>query len=210
MLENNTENIQGRGQKIDYSMISCISSKLRVGVVGYGRAGRIKAKHFIELGAYVEVISRDKCDNANVIIKEYDESFILDKHLIIIAIDDNYTRDRIKKDCDKHYKLYIDCSSFRDGMAVVPMQSSDDNIIASIHTTRGNPRASVFLMNKIKGQLSEYNRYIEVTTYIRNLVKSYSYKEQILDFVFSEDFYFFIENNSWKQVLKLFYPILDV
>lgn len=210
MLENNTENIQSRGEKINYSMISCISSKLRVGVVGYGRAGRIKAKHFIELGAYVEVISKYKCDNNNVIIKEYDESFILDKHLIVIAVDNNDTRDRIKKDCDKHYKLYIDCSSFRDGMAVVPMQRSDDNIIAALHTTGGNPRASVFLMNKITGKLSEYNRYIEVTTYIRNLVKSYSYKEQILDFIFSEDFYFFIENNSWRQVLKLFYPMLDV
>lgn len=210
MLENNKENIQCREDKIDYSMISCISSRLRVGVVGYGRAGMIKAKHFIELGAYVEVISKDSCDNDNVIIREYDKTFILDKHLIIIAVDDATTRDRIKEDCDRYYKIYIDCTSFREGMAVVPMQYSCGSITCAINTNGGNPRASVFLMNKIKDQFSEYNEYIQVTTYIRNRVKSYNYKEQVLDFIFSEDFYFFIENNKWKQILSMFYPLLDI
>ena len=39
----------------DISYISLISSKLRVGIIGGGKAGAIKTKHFVNRKCYVEV-----------------------------------------------------------------------------------------------------------------------------------------------------------
>ena len=39
--------------------------------------------------------------------EEYSEDFIKDKHLIIIAVDNEETKVRIRKDCNKYFKIYI-------------------------------------------------------------------------------------------------------
>lgn len=56
MDRNNRENIYDEG--IEYSYISLISKKLRVGIVGGGKAGTIKARHFVRNKCCVEVISK--------------------------------------------------------------------------------------------------------------------------------------------------------
>ena len=55
MYEDNRKDIYDEG--IDYSYISLISSKLRVGIIGGGKAGAIKTKHFVNNKCYVEVLS---------------------------------------------------------------------------------------------------------------------------------------------------------
>ena len=50
------------------------------------------------------------------------------------------------------------------------------------------------------------DKYIEFTTTIRNKVrKNYSIKNQVLEFIFSEDFRFFFEKGQGEQVLKIFF-----
>ena len=122
------------------------------------------------------------------------QSYITTGKATVQSMTENKLRDQVLKEQENYNKLNIQ------------MQIAQQQLEDLRKTSASNSEEA----KNLEEELSEYNRYIEVTTYIRNLVKSYSYKEQILDFVFSEDFYFFIENNSWKQVLKLFYPILDV
>ena len=61
MEEDNRKDIYNEG--IDYSYISLISKKLRVGIIGGGKAGFIKIKHFIKNKCYVEVLSNSGLGN---------------------------------------------------------------------------------------------------------------------------------------------------
>ena len=211
MLENNKENIfAGR---IDYSMISLFSSKLRIGVVGAGRAGFIKAKHFYEEGCYIEVLTKEVSNlfgdfnksNLKVINKEYTKEFIKDKHLIIIAVEDNNLISKITKDCDEEFKLYINSSSFLEGMGSIPVQRELDNAVIGINTRGGNPRGAVFLGNKIYESVKKYDEYIEFTTKIRNRTRNEIYKKEVLDFIFTEDFQFIFYKGYGDIILEMFY-----
>lgn len=183
-------------EKQEYAMVSLFSNKIRVGIVGIGRAAFIKAHHFVKLGAYVLMISKD----------EYSYSFLHDKHIVIIAVNDEAVRDKIREDCDNFCKIYIDCSDFKKGLGVVPSQRETENIILSVNTRNGNPKGSVYLADSLVQRAKKADKYIEVTTSIRNKVrKNYSIKKQVLDFIFSEDFRFFFEKGQGEQVLKIFF-----
>ena len=79
---------------LEYTYLSIISRKLRIGIVGGGKVGYIKGKNFIYKGCNVDVLSLDfveefsKLKDINLIKGEYYKDFIKDKHLIIIATDD--------------------------------------------------------------------------------------------------------------------------
>ena len=57
MSKDNRKDIQNEG--IDYSYIGLMSSKTRIGIIGAGRAGFIKAKHFALNGCYVEIMAKE-------------------------------------------------------------------------------------------------------------------------------------------------------
>ena len=70
---------------VDFSLISVFSKKTRrVGIIGAGRGGFIKAKHFFNQGCSVDVLAKEigeefkelKGENIKIYIKEYDRSFI--------------------------------------------------------------------------------------------------------------------------------------
>lgn len=183
-------------EKQEYAMISLLSNKIRVGIIGIGRAAFIKAHHFAKLGAYVLMISKD----------EYSYAFLHDKHIVIIAVNDEVLRNKIREDCDNFCKIYIDCSDFKKGLGVVPSQRETENIILSVNTRNGNPKGSVFLADSLAEKAKTADKYIEFTTTIRNKVrKNYSIKNQVLEFIFSEDFRFFFEKGQGEQVLKIFF-----
>lgn len=196
MLKDNRENIQN---ELEYSFLSFFSSKLRIGVIGCGRAGEIKINHFVKNNCYVEVLSRDfsqsilelskNNDNLKLISRKFDYEFLRDKHIVIIALEDNIIRERTKEYCDKNYKIYIDSTDFIEGMAVVPTERSTKTVSIALNTKEGNPKGAVWVANKISDILREFDEYIDFTTKLRNRAKSIpEYKSEIIKFIFTDEF----------------------
>lgn len=196
---------------IDYSSIAFLSKKLRVGVIGAGNGGVIKAKHFLKQNSQVFILTKDKIssegiEKATIINKEYDRSFILDKHIIIIAVKDENLRNKIKEHCEEIYKIYIDASNFKEGMGVLPVQRESKNLVFTLNTKGGNPKASVFISNKIKEELKKYDDFVEFTTIVRNELKENNkLKDEVLNFIFNDDFIFFFNEGKGSIILKMFY-----
>ncbi|MCR4943705.1 MAG: NAD(P)-dependent oxidoreductase [Clostridium sp.] len=216
MLKDNSKNLCPRGDRIDYTFLSLLSNKINVGIIGLGKAGIIKAKHFLKENVKVSIIDKElalkdleplkEFNNFKAECREYEKDFILDKHIIVIAVNDEKARERIKKDCDALSKIYIDCTNFKEGIAALPVQRETDNIIFGVNTRGGNPKASVMSANKALEILKDYDGFVELTTYYRNKFKEYpDLKEDALKFLFCDDFYFFFERGKAKKVMKLFY-----
>lgn len=216
MDQDNREDIHKQG--IDYSYISLISKKLRVGIIGGGKAGTIKAKHFVRNQCYVEVLSKafdkeiielSKCLKGNIklINDEFEYTFLYDKHLIIIAVDDDLLRNNIKKYCDENYKIYIDSSDFKEGMGVVPVQRSTDNVTFALNTQYGNPKGAVLLSKKVENLLKEYDGFIKFISKIRSRAKNMrEYKADIIDFVAQEEFKKAFDEGKSEEELRIKFP----
>jgi len=216
MYEDNRKDICDEG--IDYSYISLISSKLRVGIIGGGKAGAIKAKHFINNKCYVEVLSqlfneeiielsKISLGKLKLINEEFSYEFLKDKHIIIIALDDKSLKDKIKKYCDENYKIYIDSSNFADGMGVVPIQRNTENINFALNTRYGNPKGAVLMSNKVKDLLEEYDDFMGFVGKIRNRAKELSeYKNEVLEFIGTDKFKTFFDEGKSESVLRINFP----
>lgn len=216
MFKDYSKDLCTRADSIDYTFLSLLSHKINVGVIGLGKAGIIKAKHFLKEDVKVTVLAKefntevlDSFKNFNKFkaeCRQYEKDFILDKHLIIIAVNDDEVREKIKRDCDSLCKIYIDCTNFKEGIAVVPVQRETDSIVFGVNTRGGNPKASVMVANKAKETLEEYDSFVKFTTYYRNKFKEYpDLKEEALKFLFCDDFYFFFKKGKAEKVIKLFY-----
>lgn len=212
MSKNTRENIQTG--EIEYTYLALMSKKLRVGIIGGGKAGFIKAKNFIKKGCYVEILSKTFLDefinieNNNIVLnrKAYNKDFIKDKHIIILSLDDENLRKEIILHCEEEFKIFIDCSNFKDGMAVVPVQRETSNISFGLNTKVGNPKGAIVAAEAAMKTLKEYNDFIEYTGLIRNKAKKLEhYKKEIIDFISNEDFKFILEKNKTKQVLRMFF-----
>lgn len=216
MDRDNRENIYDEG--IEYSYISLISKKLRVGIVGGGKAGTIKARHFVKNKCYVEVISKtfdeelielSKAfpERLNLIDEDLRYEFLRDKHLIIIALDDENLKNIVKKYCEENYKIYIDSSDFISGMGVVPIQRSTENAVFALNTKYGNPKGSVLLSNKVENTIKEYDEFIRYIGLIRNKAKSFpELKIQITSFVGNDEFKKSFDNGEAEKALRSKFP----
>lgn len=205
-------------QGIGYSYISLMSKKLRVGIIGAGRAGTIKAKHFVKNGCHVEVLSKTfnkeiielaKCsqESLKLITEEFNYEFINNKHLIIIAIDDEILKNEIKKYCETHYKIYVDSSDFSKGMGVIPVQRNTKNVTFALNTQYGNPKGALFLSRKVENLLKEYDAFMECTSKIRNKAKEIQeYKDDIIEFIASDEFKKAFDEGKSENVLRLKFP----
>lgn len=220
MFKDIGENIQARQIKyndtsnIEYNYIALMSKKLRVGIVGGGKASLIKAKRFIAKGCYIEILSKTFLDefieieSEKIVLNrlEYSKSFIEDKHIIILALDNDELRFKISRDCEESFKIFIDCTDFKEGMAVVPVQRELSNISFALNTKNGNPKGAVLAVNAAIETLKEYNEFIKYTGIIRNKAKKLNNnKKEIIDFIGSEDFKFIFEKNKSELVLELFF-----
>ncbi|MBW6409197.1 NAD(P)-dependent oxidoreductase [Clostridium weizhouense] len=215
MFKNNREDIYDR--KVNYSFISLLSSKIRIGVIGGGKASLIKIRHFINLGCYVEVISKEfneeiikltknSKSKLKLIKEEFNCEFIKDKHIILIAIDDINTIQKVKKYCEENFKIYINSSNFKEGMGVVPVQKDLENISFGINTIGGNPKGAVLLSNKVNEVLKEYDEFIGFTTDIRNKAKILkNHKKEIINFIGTEDFKYFYDKGKSNLILNMYF-----
>lgn len=199
-------------EKLVYTYLSFISQKLRVGIIGGGKAGYLKSKSFLSRGCRVEVLSINFIDefyslkDIKLIKGEYKKEFIKDKHLIIIATDDNNKNLEIKRDCDEEFKIYIFTSNFLEGMAVTPVQGELNNISFALSTKGANPRGSLILESKIYSLLKNYDDFIGYSSFLREKAKLIKEnKSQIITFICSEDFKYIYEKGKDKVVMELFF-----
>lgn len=216
MYEDNRKDISN--EEIIYSYISLISSKLKVGIIGGGKAGTIKAKHFADNKCYVEVlsktfseeivkISKKSKESLKLINDEFSYEFLKDKHLIIIAMDDNILKGKIIKYCDENFKIYIDSSDFKGGMGVIPIQRNTKNISFALNTKCGNPKGAVLVSNKVKTLLQEYDEFIEFMGKIRNRAKVFpEYKNEILKVIGNENFKKSFDEGRSERILRNNFP----
>ncbi|AWI06589.1 NAD(P)-dependent oxidoreductase [Clostridium drakei] len=212
MYENNKEDILCCG--IKYTMLSLMSNKIKVLIVGGGNAALIKAKTFIKKGCLVSIVAKDFNDgfkelknysNLKITKSEYKREYIECNHLVIIATNSEKINFEIRSHCIESYKLYIDCTSPENGLCVTPCQRNTKNIFLGVNTSSGNPRASVYLADKIKDCAVKYDKFIEFTSDLRKRLENSSIKKEIMKFVCSEDFYFFYEKGKEDIVLNMFY-----
>jgi precorrin-2 dehydrogenase/sirohydrochlorin ferrochelatase len=199
----------------DFTLISLISKKIKVLIIGGGRAGFIKAKSFTHSFCNVFVVSNEFCDDFNTLksldnisfIQDfYKIDFILDKHIVIIATGNKETDLQISADCEKYSKLYISCADYKNGNMVRPLQRETDSMIFGLHSKSGNPNASLFTADLIEKNIKEQDDFINYINTIRSKVKGKPYKDELMKFVTTEDFIFFYNNNVGDIILQLFYP----
>lgn len=210
MFKNNKEDIFT--ENLEKIYLSFFSKSIRVGIVGGGRAAAIKARTLHNKKIYTEVLAKDFSDeilsisneNLKLIKAEYDKNFIRDKHIIIIAVGDDELIYTIKKHCEDEYKIYINCSEFKDGMGVIPVQRDLENISFGLSTKQGNPKGALYAADLAFKSLSDIDEFIGFTGKLRNNIKNINNKREIIDFVVSDDFKFFWNKGKDKVVLKLF------
>ena len=200
--------------ELSYAPITFFGEKLKVGVIGAGRGALIKVRNFYNKGSKIEVLALDfledfykfNGDKVKLIKGNYNKDFILDKHLIIIAIDNENIINEIKYDCEKLCKIYINSSKFKDGMGVIPVTRESKFITVAVNTKVGNPRGSVMVAESITEYLQEFDEYIRLTGEIRNcLFLDKEIKDDLLKFINSSDCKFFYDKNKIFEVFKLFY-----
>lgn len=201
---------------LDYAFISLISSKIKVVIIGGGRAGYIKAKSFLKRGYRVYVVSNDFYEEISALdgqvhlIKDsYDKKYILDKHLVVIATDDKNLNRDIRDDCEKYVKIYLYAEDFRRGEFINPIEIDMNNIRLGLHTTVGSPKTSLFLSEKVKECIDEYDDFVEyigkLRTHIIDNTRDRNLNLEVMNFVNTDDFYFFYRKNKHHLIVKLFW-----
>lgn len=194
-----------------YTGISLLSEKLKVIIVGGGRAAFIKAKIFCNNGCKICVLSKSFIEefkllkgDINFIKGEYDKRHILDKHLVVIAIDDDKVCKNIIRDCDECLKLYLTCKNFKEGMFVMPVQVETENINAFINIKGASPKTSLFIADKIESLIKGYNDFAGYVVSIREKYKDEPYKDLLMEFINSDYFFECYKKNTHENVLKEF------
>ncbi|MBE6066848.1 MAG: NAD(P)-dependent oxidoreductase [Clostridium lundense] len=211
MLEANREDILPGG--INDMFLSIVSCKINVLIVGGGRAGFIKAKTLTERGCNVTVVSPElssyfktleEYNNIKFIKDTYKREYIRDKHLIVIAVPEEFAIE-VKKHCEEEFKLYIASYSFREGIAVLPYQRSTKNMSFALKSIKVSPKTTRFIGQKLEKTLKEYDDFMEYSCRLREKLKRYENREEILSFISSDDFYFSYTKNKQDLILKMFF-----
>lgn len=196
-----------------YIALNFFSHKLRVKIIGGGKGAFIKAKTFCVNGCDVEILSKSfskeilslKDYKAKYIEGEYYKNFIIDAHIVLIAVDDKDLCKIIITDCEDLNKIYIDSTEFKNGMAVIPSQRNLKNLSFSVSTKVGVPKVSKLLGDKIEKTLKKYDDFTLYVSKLREKAKKEELKKEIIDFICTEDFKFFYEKGKDKEVFTMFF-----
>lgn len=197
-------------------MISIMSSKVEIIIIGGGKAALIKARSFIQKKCRVYILSIDFCrelvelkklnQNRLIFIKrQYEKKYIMDKHLIIIATNSEEVNEKIRNDCKSEYKIYIDCSDAKKGICIVPCQRNTKQTNFGINMASPNPKAAIYMASKTKDYLRQYDDFLEYASALRKKLKNMDMKKAVMEFVCSDDFCFFYKKKKHNEVLKMFY-----
>lgn len=201
-----------------YNLIALKSNKTRILIIGGGKAAYIKLTSFLNRGCNVFLVSTNISDNIRKLIERHNvhyiedkfhEKYIIDKHLVVIATDDEQLNCFIRKKCDDLYKLYIDCSDNRKSICFNSFQRETNTMFFSLNSKKACPNVTTFLGGKIKKQLESYDDYIEYVSNLRKNLRKHDSKNEIMDFLCSDDFYFFFKKGYGNMVLNMFYGGID-
>lgn len=201
---------------LSYTMISLLSNKVNILIVGGGEAAFIKCRTFSKEGCNITVVSKEFCTdfkalqnlcNVKLIKDKYDENYVENNHIIIIATDNKDTNESIKAYCDKKCKLYIHCGDYKEGLIVTPVQKSTTNMKFAVHTKNSSPKTALFMSEIIEEKVNKYTGFIDYTAGLRNRIKKSSKKKEIMNFICSKDFYFFYTKGAQSAILEMFYGI---
>lgn len=191
--------------------ISLLPEKMRVLIIGGGRAGFIKAKSFSKKGCSVYVLSKQFIEEFKelndmgkvvLITGNYDKIHIADKHIVIIATDDENLNEIIKNDCESSSKIYLSCEDFNGGMFITPVQRETDELNFSIHTKSGSPRTSVFIADMIEEHLKEYDEFAKYVCNLRESLKGSDKKDEIMRIVNTREFYERYRAGSHEELIE--------
>ena len=180
-----------------YMLISLLSDKINVLIIGGGKAAYIKAKAFANRGCCVTVVAKSfaeeltslDSDCITFIQAAYDQSHISGYHLVIIATDDEDLNQQIQADCEEADKLYLTCSDYRRGQFVTPVMRETEQAVLALHTKSGSPKTSVFVAEKLQKMLQDYDRFIEFVCELRQQLKNREDKNEIMRLVNSDEFF---------------------
>ncbi len=198
--------------------ISLNGINTKVLILGGGNGALIKARTLLENGFIVHCLSKQftskfkdlECSypNLKLIYQPFTYELIDEYHLIVICTNDDRFNNSIRSMCNSKNKIFIDTTKPEDSKAILCATRKSKNIALGLRIKGKNPKASVFLCNKGREYLKEFDNYVEFITHIRNRVTNLNNKNEILNFVCSEDFLFFFNKNCHGEVLELFYPEL--
>lgn len=203
----------------EFMIISLLSSKVRVLVIGGGVAGFIKAKSFAGRGCKVTVLSLDFIEEFRYLAKEfelnlvqapYTSDYIDSYHIVIIALGDEEFIEEIREDCYSKGKLFLDCSDYKSGNMVIPSQGTTKNICYSINTRASSPITSKFFIDRLNLYLSDYDDLVEYISSLRKDLKGKEKLKEVMRFTSSEDFNFFFKKGYGDMIIKLFYGDIEV
>ncbi len=199
---------------LDFMMISLLASKIKVLIIGGGRAGLLKTKAFSARGCRVKVLSKAfiddfkylrHADKITLIKDQYRRSYLADQHIIVSATGERGLNQLLKTDCEDLSKLYLSCDDFKDGLFVVPVQRQSQYTQLAIHTKGGSPNTAIFLAKVIEKKLRDYDSFVNFVCALRTKVKDSPVKQEIMDFVNTEDFFEWYSLGMHTHILKMFY-----
>ena len=125
----------------------------------------------------------------------------------IIAINDSAVINKIIEDCNKQYKIYINSSNVKKGMAAIPVKRESKSISISVNTKLSNPKGAMMIADHLAEEINKYDIFIEYTSNIRNKLEiDKKLKLEILSFINTEDFKYIFDKGKADGVLKMFYP----
>ncbi|GFP74940.1 NAD(P)-dependent oxidoreductase [Clostridium fungisolvens] len=201
--------------KLEYMFLSFISSKIRVLIIGGGKAALIKATTLIKNGCRLTILAEHFDEEiealistgvVNLIKESYSETCLKDKHLIFICINDKSTIGRIIEDCEKQSKVYINCSDSKNGLAVLPIQNNNESFSYAIHTNGGNPKMSRKLLSEMSKAVEPLQAITDFSTSLRIKMKEIGFIDKtIIEFIISNEYSFFFEKGYGKKVLYLYF-----
>ncbi len=220
MPKDSREDISSLTEKsAEYMMISLLSHKIEVLIVGGGTAGYIKAKAFSEKGAKVTVVSKafikelkelernlsgiaNSGGSLTLIEDEYKKEYIQGKHIVIIATDSRAVNNEIKEHCNQMAKIYLSCEDYREGLFITPMQMRTRNVNIGLNTRGASPKTARFLADRLKKDIEEYDEFVEYACEIRDAYKGSHLKDKILNIVNSEEFYHAFKKGKHEELLN--------
>lgn len=191
---------------LDYGYLGIFKNKIKALVIGGGKVGYMKAVGLKKQNIEVTVISDRFVEefnnqNINLIYDYFSEKYIDKYHFFIVAVKDYK---HIKEILDKNLKLYVICSNSFDGNLFVPMIVKEKGYTLSI-TANGSPFGTRFLIKRVSNKIKKYDDFMVEMKKIREKVKGNLNKNTILEFIYSDDFYFFYKKEKHILVLEMFF-----
>ena len=197
----------------EFTFLCIYSKNTKILIVGGGNSALIKAKSFLGKGFNVECVSPNfneeflqiKNERLKLIKEEFKDELIFQYHLVVICTNKEEVNSHIRDICDRNYKVYIDTTLPENSIATLCATTSTKQVSIGLRTTNKSPKTAQFLVKKVRNYLINYDDYVYFATSIRNRINNFPQKNQLLNFISSEDFLFFFKKSYGEAVLKLFY-----